>query len=329
MAVSALMSVLDDPLLVSDVKQLSRMSNARAAWALLSVWLTIAAAIAAAAYLDSWWVYPPAIILVAARQHALGILVHDATHYRLFASRVLNDRLCDLFCAFPIGLTTSGYREDHIAHHRATNTPGDPYYNLITNISSWQWPKTRWEAARHLLAEVSGLNTVRNLRMSQPWTALGQWRLHRLDPPLQSRCRADLVATALFWLTVAAVLTVLDGWKLFFLLWVVPGLTFYQLFVRLRWMSEHPYELSTGDGYETNHVQGSFLERYCIAPFNVNYHVVHHLFPGTPFYRLPRVHQRLMRVPCYREQSKSYATYFGQFDSVWSHLVKTGDAATM
>lgn len=43
--------------------------------------------IALVAYFDVWWLYPPAIFIIAARQHALGIIMHDATHYRLFTSR--------------------------------------------------------------------------------------------------------------------------------------------------------------------------------------------------------------------------------------------------
>jgi fatty acid desaturase len=320
-AASSLASVLGDPTLVGDVKAISTVNNARAAWAIAQEWLTMGATIAVATYFDVWWLYLPAIVIIGARQHALGIIMHDATHYRLFTSRTYNDGVSDLLCAFPIGLSTLGYREDHLNHHRATNTPGDPYYNLMVGNSSWQWPKTRWQAARHLFAELSGLNTIRNLRMSHPWTAFGQWLLHRREPLLGIRCRNDLLATATFWIIVATALTVVGGWRPFLLLWILPGLTFYQLFVQLRWMSEHPYRLSTDDGYETNQVKASPLERFCIAPLNINYHIVHHLFPGTPFYRLPQVHRRLMQNSIYREQANIFENYLGPTDSIWAELV--------
>ena len=321
MAANGLAVVFEDPLLVGDIKSLSKLSNASSAWALLSVWLTIAATVVVAAYFNTWWVYLPAIVVIAARQHALGVFVHDATHYRLFTSRTLNDALCDLFCAFPIGLSTLGYRDDHMEHHRSTNTLSDPYYVLVTQIPSWQWPQTKGEAVRHLLLEVSGMNTFRNLRSMQPWTALGQWIRHRHDPLLKARCTIDLAATGLFWTVIAAVLTLTGGWYLFFLLWFLPGLTFYQLFNRLRTMAEHTYEMSTGESLVTNQVQGSSFERFCIAPFNVNYHIVHHLFPAVPFYRLPQVHQRLMRIPAYRDNARIYSSYFGSEGSIWGELV--------
>jgi len=318
---SSLASVFDDQILVGDIKMISQVSNVRGALAIAREWITIGTVIAVAAYFDTWWLYLPAIFVIAARQHALGIIMHDATHYRLFTSRTANDRVSDLFCAFPIGLSTLGYREDHLAHHWATNTPCDPYFNLITAHAAWQWPKTNMEAARHLLAEVSGLNTLRNIKMSRPWTAYGQWRLHRREPAAAPRCRFDLLATGLFWLTIGAMLSMVGGWRLFGLLWIVPGLTFYQLFVRLRWMSEHPYRLATGQGYETQQVRGSFLERFCIAPLNVNYHLTHHLFPATPFYRLPQVHRRLLDNPDYREQANVYDSYLGRVDSIWANVV--------
>lgn len=321
MAASSLASVLDDPTLVGDVKAISKVSNARAAWAIAQEWLTIGTAIAFAMYFNAWWSYLPAIVIIGARQHALGILMHDATHFRLFTSRAANDGVSDWLCAFPIGLSTLGYRENHLDHHRATNTPDDPYYNLMVNDATWQWPKTFRQAARHLTAELTGMNTIRNLRMSHPWTALGQWMLHRHEPVLGNRCRYDLVATGAFWLIVAVVLTLVGGWKPFLLLWILPALTFYQLFVQLRWMSEHPYRLSTADGYETRQVKASPLERFCIAPLNINYHIVHHLFPGTPFYRLPQVHKRLMQSPLYREQADIFENYLGPKDSIWAELV--------
>jgi fatty acid desaturase len=321
MAPSRLASIYDDAALVAEVKSLSQLSDLRAAPAIAQVWLIIAAAIGAAIYFDAWWSFLPAILIVASRQHALGILMHDATHYRLFSSRRANDLMSDWFCAFPTGLSALGYRENHLEHHLATNTDGDPYYVLMNNFKAWQWPKTKPAAFGHLPAETFGWNTLRNMKMSHPWTALGQYLLHRNEPGQAARVRFDLVSTGVFWCLVAAALAVVVGWWYFAVLWVVPALTCYQLFVRLRWMSEHPYREATDDGYETHHVQGSVLERFFIAPLNVNYHITHHLFPATPFYRLPQVHRRLLESPVYRDQENFFSNYLGSADSIWSDVV--------
>jgi len=321
MAPSRLASLYDDGPLVADVKSLSQLSDFRAALAIAEVWLVIAATIGAAVYFDAWWSFLPAILIVAGRQQALGVIMHDATHYRLFSSRRANDLISDWCCAFPTGLSTLGYREDHLEHHLATNTAGDPYYVLMNEITAWQWPKTKPAAFRHLLAETFGWNTLRNMKMSHPWTAWGQYLLHRNQPGQAARVRFDLISTGVFWCLVAAALALAGGWWYFAVLWIVPGLTVYQLFVRLRWMSEHPYREATGDGYETHQVRGSLLERFFISPLNVNYHITHHLFPATPFYRLPQVHRRLLESSVYRDQANFFSTYFGSADSIWADVV--------
>ena len=51
----------------------------------------------------SWWtpwVVVPCVFLIGSRQHALFVLAHDAAHYRLFASRALND-FAGRACATP------------------------------------------------------------------------------------------------------------------------------------------------------------------------------------------------------------------------------------
>lgn len=323
MAISVVASALNDPALADDVRRLSQLCRFRPILAIARQWVIIAAAVAVAAYCDAWWAYIPVAFVVASRQHALGIIMHDATHYRLFKNRAANDFVSDWFCAFPTGLSTQGYREEHLEHHRHTGSHDDPYFVMFQGDRKvWGWPKSHLQAARVLLADLSGWNTLRSLRMQLPWTALGQWLQHRRDS-LGPRCLRDLIAYALFWGVTATVLTLCGGWKLFLLCWFVPGLTFYQLFVRLRWISEHPFDEATGVGYETRHVEGTWLERMTIAPLNINYHIAHHMYPGVPFYRLPAVHERLMECEAYREQADRYRDYLGETESVRAELITT------
>jgi fatty acid desaturase len=323
MAISAVACALDDPKLADDVRELATLSRFRLIFALGRQWAVIAAAVVVAAYFGSPWAYVPVIFVIASRQHALGIIMHDATHYRLFKNRTANDLVSDWFCAFPTGLSTQGYREEHLEHHRHTGSTDDPYFVMFQGDTVWSWPKSRFQAARVLLADVSGWNTLRSMRMQLPWTALGQWLRHRRDS-LGPRCLRDLISYAVFWGVTATLLTLCGGWKLFLLCWFVPGMTFYQLFVRLRWISEHPFDQTVAAGYETRHVEGTWLERLTIAPLNINYHIAHHLFPGVPFYRLPAVHERLLQCPAYREQADRYRDYLGENESVRAELVTTG-----
>ena len=327
MAASALSALLDDRALVDDVRSLSNVSNARAAAAIVRQWVVIAATVWLAIYVDRWWAYLPAMIVIASRQHALGIIMHDATHHRLFTSRAVNEYVSNLFCAFPMAMSTQGYRGEHLAHHLNTSTDDDPYYRMFEADAVWHWPKSRAAALRQVLADVSGWNTLKNVAMFRRWMPLTQWFKHRDNPALRRRCAIDLAMNLVFWACVAAVLTAVGGWTTFGLLWVVPGLTFYALFVRLRWISEHPYDPAAQAGYETRHVRGTLWERLTIAPLNINFHIAHHLFPAVPWYRLPTVHARLMQDAAYRAESEKYSTYLGGSRSMRSLLVQPAVAS--
>ena len=313
--------LLEDKLLVADIRQLSHVDNWKSLYVLVQQWLTIVVVIAVAVANDLWWLYLVAIVVVAAKQHALAVIVHDATHYRVFTSRVANEYLGNAFCAFPIFISIQGYRGEHQQHHIFTNTHEDPYLRMFDQDTAWQWPKTTGQALLQILTDVTGLNTLRNFRLIRRWAPFGQWLKHHRIPELSRRLTIDVFYYLIFWSTIFALLTFFGIWKTFLLLWVVPALTFYVLFTRLRWISEHPYGSSTDIVFKVRHVQGTNLERFFIAPLNVNYHIAHHLFPAVPLHNLPQAHYRLLQESSYREEAERYLSYLGSTDSLRAELV--------
>ena len=62
-------------------------------------------------------------------------------------------------------------------------------------------------------------------------------------------------------------------WYLYFLLWVVPSLTWYRLVVRIRNIGEHAVVPDDDDRLRnTRTTTANLLERAFIAPYNVQYH---------------------------------------------------------
>ena len=45
------------------------------------------------------------------------------------------------------------------------------------------------------------------------------------------------------------------------------------------------------------------VERFLFAPHHVSYHLEHHLYPGVPFYHLPRLHRLLMHNEQFASQA--------------------------
>lgn len=95
----------------------------------------------AAAGLGWWWNIPAvvlAVIVIGASQHQLGGVIHEGTHYILFANRKLNELVSDWLAAFPIYTSTYAFRLHHLAHHQFVNDPErDPNFSQAKDSGHW------------------------------------------------------------------------------------------------------------------------------------------------------------------------------------------------
>lgn len=120
----------------------SRGGRLDAGWvaSTLANWAIITAAIAYSCHLANWASYILAAFVIGTRQHALAVLGHHAAHFHVSRIKRLNDLLANLFVAWPIGYSLSGYRCSHFEHHRTVGSEGDPELAL-----SRVFPK-KWSA---------------------------------------------------------------------------------------------------------------------------------------------------------------------------------------
>jgi fatty acid desaturase len=89
---------------------------------------------------------------------------------------------------------------------------------------------------------------------------------------------------------------------LFVLLWLVPMVTSFSLFMMLRQVVQH----SNGDrGWLTNTriFLVNLFVRDSVLPYGQDIHLPHHMFATVPHYRLMALHDFLMRFPEYREEA--------------------------
>lgn len=309
------------PDLMDDVRRLSKISAWRAACAIARQWLAIAAAVGFVVWSGHHWgAYVLSGIVIATRQHTLGVIMHDATHYRLFPNARVADWISDFFCAFPIGFTTDLYRREHLAHHRHTNSQRDPDFQVMRADPEWNWPKGQWETLKIFAFDLAGIHFSRMFRWSKPWSPYAnfvkpQKPTTRLNPGERARF--------LLWLgLLAAFLAWTGAWQMYLLLWFVPAVTWVTLFIRLRGSAEHLLLPAEHELNGTRHVDGTWLERHSIAPLNINVHVAHHLFPSVPFYNLPALHRRLMQEPAYRDHVPVLRTYTSMKDGFVAQIVR-------
>ena len=269
-----------------EIADLRHKSVWRAAFVVGHAWATIGLGMA----LFALWPNPATlalgIVVIGSRQLGLAILMHDGAHGLLAPNPKWNERLSQWLCAFPVFSDTRLYRPYHMKHHRFTQTEQDPDLGL-----SAPFPITRASFRRKMLRDLTG-RTAFQQRRSQWDAALGpkEWPRRERFRHFQDKTGGPLIAN----LFLFAALSAVGYWYLYPLLWLLPLATWYQVAVRVRNIAEHAMVPANDDPLRnTRTTRAGWLERLLLAPYFVNYHLEHHLFPFAPCYRLRQAHKML------------------------------------
>jgi fatty acid desaturase len=288
-----------------ELRALNERSNWLGFWAVASTWAVIAGAGAALVWAAAQPlpiavpVFVVGLVVIAGRQLALAILHHEAAHRSLFESRRLNEWIGDWLCARPVWSDLKKYRTHHLIHHRNTNQPDDSDRSLIE-----PFPTTRASLARKLLRDVSGLTGLKYLfgRVLMDagvlkWTIASdvmwlprQGRRWWSYPLVFFENSSGMLATN--GVLLAACWASGHAWL--YAVWVLAYVTPFPLLVRVRSLAEHACTEETLDMFKnTRTTHAGLLARATVAPIRVNYHIEHHVLPGVPYFRLPRMHRML------------------------------------
>jgi fatty acid desaturase len=60
---------------------------------------------------------------------------------------------------------------------------------------------------------------------------------------------------------------------------------------------------------------GGWVGGFLFAPYNMSYHIEHHLFPTVPVFRLRALHHHLMQIPQYAAKARvsyGFPALFGE-----------------
>jgi fatty acid desaturase len=146
------------------VKQLSGLNALRTGLTVAFDWAVIAAAIVFAEWQGSWWALIAAWIVIGGRMHGLGVMIHDFAHYRFVKNKAVSDWVGDLFLAWPLLTFIGGYRQNHLAHHRYTNTEKDPDWTFKLGKLEFTFPQSWQYAVMNLLGYLVGVSSYRDLK---------------------------------------------------------------------------------------------------------------------------------------------------------------------
>lgn len=289
-----------------EIKELTTTSDLHGAWAVGSTWTVIVMTFGTVAY--SWEYLPTwgkvlmcalALAILAGRQLAMAILMHDASHHSLFKTKWLNTHLTDWLCARPIWNDVSKYRPYHLKHHAKTSQPDDPDLGLVKNF-----PITQSSLFRKFFRDLNGQSGLKFLagRVLMDLELL-EWSVSN-DPkpiPRGDRSNLELAKNLLknssgMLISNAAIFSALwaSGHPKLYLLWPLAYITPFPLFIRIRAMAEHAgLETSHSALSNTRTTRAGWLARALVAPIHVNYHIEHHLMASVPHQKLARMHQML------------------------------------
>jgi fatty acid desaturase len=255
-----------------------RVPDGRNALTVVMAWIQSFGVVAVAAYLDRWWAYLVAFLLMGRAFALLGILGHEAAHRLLFSNRRINDFVGRWLLAYPAFTPFDVYRRAHMAHHKDEMGPDEPDMGLYSG-----YPISRASMRRKLRRDAFGISGWKNLRPLLVATS------RRSSRPVAVRIIAvQVVIWAAFWATSG-------HWWLYPLLWLAPWMTVWRVLNRLRAIAEHAGMERSSDRRKTTHVvRQRPLARFWIVPYNTGFHLAHHVDSGIPWRRLPVLHRELV-----------------------------------
>lgn len=249
--------------------------------AILLEWLCIIVTLRIALYVSDWRLYGVAFVIIAARQHALFILYHDATHYHLTRHRGINDFLINLAIGVPGTVPIEFYRPLHLEHHQHTGSTKDPERRFLYHQQLWEFRPLSGELLlRQLLGDLFIINTLRNLRA------------YREAGGTSPKMTRPIAAASIIWLALLSFIawqTSAQTMLLIALLWFVPLATLGTLLQKIRSIAEHSGGPDVTPGWQewTYAWKVGCVSRFFIWPYHINLHLHHHRSANHPWHALP------------------------------------------
>jgi len=227
-------------------------------------------------------------------------LWHEAVHRLLFADKRTNDWVGRWLLGYPVFTSTDAYRRVHMAHHRDEFGPDEPDIPLYAG-----YPIGAASFRRKLVRDATGQTGYKLMRQ-----LLGNVR----SPDKRSRRTVWKILAVQAVLLAGAILS--GYWWLYPVMWVAPYLTVWRVINRLRSIAEHGGMQRSKDRRETTHsVRQHLFARFFLVPYNIGWHLAHHVDSGVPFRNLPRFHEAL-RDAGYVDDSFEYPSY----PAIWRAL---------
>ena len=298
--IDSLPRVIDNPSIGTDGRpvpelraELRRIPSLLNAWSVLWCYGQNILILAAAVHINHIATWLIAFLLMGRMHAQFASLMHEAAHRLLFKHRGANDWVGNWLLGFPVITSTPAYRRVHMAHHREEFGPDEPDIPLYAN-----YPITAESFRRKLVRDATGQTGIKLFR--------NQLRGFR-SPDVRVR-RTLLKMTLVQVIVIAAFVAVGHPW-LYLTMFVLPYFTLWRVINRLRSIAEHGGLRADDDRRIATHsVVQHPIARFYLVPYNIGFHLAHHVDAGVPFRHLPKYHA-LLRDTRYVDDSYEYPSY--------------------
>lgn len=212
----------------------------------------------------TWWTAAPAVALLTLLNYSVTVgVLHMHAHRPLFVARLPN-RLADLACCFPTGLSATEMRVMHVSHHhRFDNGPLDVTSTVgyeRGRRALWYWMRYAVRVKAFCLREV-----VRDA-----------------DSPVRRKRRRQMLFDVVAVVAAVTALTVALPMRMLAFYWVPCAVTLVTSGY-FAWLTHAPAQGRVGDSASINTV-GNVLNFFV---FNQGFHSVHHRYPGIHWTEIP------------------------------------------
>ena len=195
--------------------------------------------------------------------------MHDAIHSSVGRSKKLNlwvGRITFLYFSSLVAFELM--RFIHFRHHRNANGPGDEADHVVQSGPAWLRP-LKWPF----------------IDLIYGWKYLGYWK---------DRPKSETRSVIIMFLTTLVVWPwlIINGYLMELLMfWIIPQrISFFFISFIFVYLPHVPNEISEKeDAYRATSIREGM--EWFLSPLMMyqNYHLVHHLYPNVPFYRLVKI----------------------------------------
>ncbi len=292
-----------------ELRALGKLDDHHAPLALLQDYAVIALSV----YLCvgvSWWLYPISALLIGSTQRGLVNLLHESSHKVLAKNPKLSLLFGTVFSGYLVLHLYNPYRNTHIGyHHRYLGDPErDPDYAFHVECGLYDHKESNFLFfTKNILLAILGFRTLQYMKYVIEDRIFCSMPRAKVSMPITlQKERVILLAE---WSAILGVTAVFGWLHLLLLLWFVPLFT---TAIAVGWLSElaEHYPLPESEEKQllmTRNRHGWAIENFLLGRHHDNYHLVHHLNTGIPFWNMKRAHHILLRDPAYANWDRLWA----------------------